>query len=126
MTSPKTRTEPLICMSERLVNRMAERVTKSDFAEKVLGFRGLALVDFYSDTCVPCKRMVPVLTAIEGENPEGLFVAKVNVAYESELVEEYGITAAPTFVLCKDGKVVDRLTGVLKKEELETIINSHK
>lgn len=104
---------------------MAERVSKSDFAEKVLNFPGLALVDFYSDTCVPCKRMVPILAAVESDNPEGLFVANVNVAYESELVEKYKITAAPTFVLFKNGSEVERFSGALKKEELEEKIYSH-
>lgn len=125
MTSPKTRTERLTFLSERSVNSMAERVSKSDFAEKVLNYPGLALVDFYSDTCVPCKRMVPVLTAVEGGYPEGLFVAKVNVAYESELVEEYKVTSAPTFLLFKNGSEVERFSGVRKKEELEEIINAH-
>ena len=54
---------------------MAERVSKSDFAEKVLSFPGLALVDFYSDSCGPCKRMVPILAAVESDNPEGVFGA---------------------------------------------------
>lgn len=111
-------------LSERSVNSMAERVSKSDFAEKVLKYPGLALVDFYSDTCVPCKRMVPVLTAVEGDYPERFFVAKVNVAFDSELVEEYQVTSAPTLLFFKNGEVIERLTGVLKKEELEEIINA--
>ncbi|MGN1119338.1 MAG: thioredoxin family protein [Oscillospiraceae bacterium] len=111
--------------SERLVNSMAERVSKSDFVEKVLNFPGLALVDFYSDSCVPCKRMVPVITAVESDFPEGLFVAKVNIAFDSELVEEYGISSSPTFLLFKNGKEVERFSGVRKKEELEEIINTN-
>ncbi len=111
--------------SERSVNSMAERVSKSDFAEKVLNFPGLALVDFYSDTCVPCKRMVPVITAVESDYPEGLLVAKVNVAFDSELVEEYNVTSAPTFLFFKNGEEVERFSGVLKKDELEAKINSH-
>lgn len=105
---------------------MAERVTSSDFDEKVIGFSGLAIVDFYSDTCVPCKRMSPVLAALEEQYPEVLYVAKVNVAYERELVEEYGIRATPTFLFIKNGEVVERLYGIRKKEELEQIIESKR
>ena len=32
---------------------MPERVTNDNFTEKVIGFSGLALVEFYSDYCVP-------------------------------------------------------------------------
>ena len=62
---------------------------------------------------------------VEGNYPEGLFVAKVNVAFDSELVEEYKVTSAPTFLLFRNGEEVERFSGVLKKEELEEKINSH-
>lgn len=105
---------------------MAERVTYSEFNEKVIGFSGLAIVDFYSDACVPCKRMSPVLSALEKQYPDDLYIAKVNVAYEKELVEEYQIRATPTFLLLKNGQVVEQFTGVRKKEELEEIIEANK
>ena len=40
---------------------MADRVSKADFDDKVLGSSLPVLVDFYSDSCVPCKRMSPVV-----------------------------------------------------------------
>ena len=104
---------------------MAERVTHSEFHEKVIGFSGLALVEFYSDTCIPCKRMSPLLSALENQYPEVLYVAKVNIAYEKELVEEYGVRSTPTFLLLKNGQVVERFSGVCKKEDLQQIIESN-
>lgn len=105
---------------------MAERVTYSEFGEKVIGFPGLAIVDFYSDTCVPCKRMSPILTALENQYQSELYVAKVNIAYEKELVEEYQVKSTPTFLFLKNGKVVEHFSGVKKKEELEQIIEANK
>ena len=104
---------------------MAEIETNNDFAEKVLKFTGLALVEFYSETCVPCKRMAPVLTEIENEYPQGLLVAKVNVSRDIAPIWEYNITAVPTILLFKNGEVVERVAGVLKKEELERLISLH-
>lgn len=104
---------------------MAERVTNSEFREKVLEFSGLAIVDFYSDTCVPCKRMSPVLSALENQYTDSIYVAKVNVAYEKELVEEYEVRSTPTFLLFRNGEVVERFSGAKKKEELEQIIESN-
>ncbi|MFR6393071.1 MAG: thioredoxin family protein [Roseburia sp.] len=40
---------------------MAERVTKDTFEEKVLKSSLPVLIDFYSDSCVPCKKMSPVI-----------------------------------------------------------------
>lgn len=34
---------------------MAERLNKDSFQEKVLNASGLAIADFYSDSCIPCK-----------------------------------------------------------------------
>ena len=105
---------------------MAERVTYGEFREKVLGFPGLALVDFYSDSCVPCKRMSPILAELENQYSEGVYIAKVNAAYETELVDEYQIRSVPTLLFLKKGKVVERISGVKKKEELEQIIEANK
>ena len=43
---------------------MAARVTAADFAAEVLQSELPVLVDFYSDSCVPCKRMSPLLSRI--------------------------------------------------------------
>ena len=39
---------------------MAVRVSKADFEEKVLNESLPVLVDFYSDSCVACKKLAPV------------------------------------------------------------------
>ena len=104
---------------------MAERINKNNFDEKVLKSDIPVLVDFYSDSCVPCKRMSPVLSALETQYGERLYVAKVNTAFDSELVEQYEVRGTPTFLLIKNGEVAERFTGARKKEELEQIIEAN-
>lgn len=109
---------------------MAERIHAGDFDSKVLTDGTFALVDFYSDSCVPCKRMSPVLAELEesyaGKLYAGkLYVGKVNIAYEPELVEKYEVSSAPTLVFFKDGKEIQRLTGVQKKADLEKFISEN-
>lgn len=103
---------------------MAVRVSTEDFDEKVLS-GGLHLADFYSDSCVPCKRMSPVLAELEEEFAGDLSVAKINVAYAEDLTEKYQVLSAPTFVFFKDGNEVGRYTGVQSKAELETFIHEN-
>lgn len=100
-------------------------MTNIDFDEKVINFSGLAIVDFYSDACVPCKRMSPILTALEDSYADLIYVAKVNVAYEKELVEKYEIKSTPTFLFFKNGKVVDHFSGAKNKQAFEQIIESN-
>ena len=104
---------------------MAARIGKADFEEKVLKSSLPVLVDFYSDSCVPCKRMVPVFAKLEEKYGDQIYIGKINVAYEQNLVEEYKVMSAPTLIFLKDGKQIERLTGAKKATELEGIIDKN-
>ena len=97
---------------------MAERITNVDFEEKVLGSDRAVLVEFYSDSCVPCKRMSPVLSQLEQEYPDTLKVYKVNTGYEQELVDKYEIQSTPTFIFFRGGGETSRIHGAVPKKEL--------
>lgn len=104
---------------------MAERISKCDFDKKVLQSKLPVIVDFYSDSCVACKKLAPVLGGVEDDYEGKLSVYKVNTGYESELVEEYEITANPTLIIFKDGKAVDRKVGAQSPVALEEWINEN-
>lgn len=97
---------------------MAERINKDNFEDKVLKSSIPVLVDFYSDSCVPCKMLSPVLGDLEEEREGRLAVYKVNVNYDSELAERYGVMGAPTLILFSQGEVQDKRTGAVKKDVL--------
>ncbi len=99
---------------------MAGRISKESFADEVLASKGLVLVDFYSDSCVPCKRLSPVLAELEDN---GIAVFKVNTAYDTELCEEYGVLSAPTVIFFRDGAEAGRTVGFKSRTELEALIN---
>ena len=97
---------------------MAERITSAGFGEKVLNAENPVLVDFYSDTCVPCKMLSPVLSQLDTELAGKLNIFKVNVGYEQELVEKYDVQASPTLIFFKGGEEVSRLRGMTQKAKL--------
>lgn len=101
---------------------MAARINKDEFEEKVLKADGKVLVDFYSDTCIPCKRMAGTVADIEEEKEGQLAVYKVNVNYDGELAEAYQVMSAPTFLVFENGVETGRLTGVVKKEEILNLV----
>ena len=43
---------------------MAVRINKDDFEEKVLKSNLPVIVDFYSDSCIACKKLAPALGII--------------------------------------------------------------
>ena len=105
---------------------MAVRVSNADFEEKVLKEKLTVLVDFYSDSCVPCKRIAPLLSEVAAADPDGLKVVKVNINFDAELAEQYAVQAAPTLVFFQNGAEVARLRGLVKKAELTEVIDSLK
>jgi thioredoxin 1 len=105
---------------------MAVRVNGENFDSEVLQADGIVLVDFYSDSCVPCKRMSPVLAEIEESYTEGFKLVKVNINFDAELAEKYGVQAAPTFVFFKGGEEQARIVGAVKKSELTEKIDTLK
>ena len=46
---------------------MAKRVSKDDFDKEVLQSELPVIVDFYSDSCIPCKQLSPILGDIEDD-----------------------------------------------------------
>ncbi|OHB85505.1 MAG: hypothetical protein A2V98_14445 [Planctomycetes bacterium RBG_16_64_12] len=74
------------------------------------------LLDFYSDGCVPCRQMDPVVQELGGR---GYPVRKVNVSGNPDLAAEYGVDLVPCFVMLVDGQVVDRVVGGTTFSRLE-------
>lgn len=105
---------------------MAKRVNKDDFESVVLQNEKLVIVDFYSDSCIPCKQLSPILGDVEDEFEDEIVVCKVNVNFDEELAQRYSVMASPTLVFFKDGQEVERIRGVVKKPELLAKINELK
>ncbi len=105
---------------------MAARVNSENFETVVLKADSLVLTEFYSDSCVPCKRLSPVLAEIEDEYGDEVKVVKVNINFDSDVAESYGIYAAPTIIFFKNGEQQEILRGIIKKAEIAETINKLK
>ena len=101
---------------------MAERIDGASFEARVLGADAPVLVDFYSDTCVPCKRLVPQLARLEAAEGGALEVLKVNTQYDYELAERFGVMSTPTLVLFGGGRELGRTSGFHRAEELQEFV----
>lgn len=104
---------------------MAERLNKDSFQEKVLNASGLAIADFYSDSCISCKKLSPILADLDEKYPD-VYIGKVNIVYEQELIEEYSVMSSPVLIFFKNGEEVDRITGAVSKHKIEEAIEKNK
>lgn len=101
---------------------MAARVSADTFEAEVLKSEKTVLVEFYSDSCIPCKQMSPILGDIEEDYEQELKVVKVNVNFDADLAAEYSVMASPTILLFQQGKEVKRVRGLQKKADLEALV----
>ena len=90
---------------------MSVRANKDTFENEINEAGKLVIADFYSDSCVPCKRMSPLLAETEEEDPEGIKLVKLNINFDGETAQKYNVTSVPTLVFFKDGAEKARLTG---------------
>ena len=82
------------------------------------------LMDFYADWCGPCRMQGPILEEIKAVFEGKAEIKKINVDKENDLASKYGIFVVPTLILEKDGKEVNKWTGVTSKEELTAALDA--
>lgn len=83
----------------------------------------VSVFDFYATWCGPCKAMAPILGRLQEENPKAKFY-KVDVDENLDLSRELDVLAMPTFLLSKDGNVLDKIIGA-NPTRLERSIKIH-
>jgi thioredoxin 1 len=86
--------------------------SQADFDRLVLNATQPVLVDFYSDSCGPCRMLAPTIEKIARQYEGRAAIYKVDVAQLSELARHYDVQGIPTVVFFDKGKEVQRLVGL--------------
>lgn len=76
------------------------------------------IVDFYATWCGPCKMLAPVLEAVADEKSESVEVYKINIDDHAEFSIKKNVTAVPTVMFIKDGKIKATEVGFMSKDEV--------
>jgi thioredoxin 1 len=96
-------------------------INESNFDE-VISSNQLVLVDFWATWCGPCKSLEPVLKRFSEEN-ENIFVGKIDVSKNPNLLKKYDVSSVPTLLLFKNNEQVVRHTGFINATNLKDLIN---
>lgn len=84
----------------------------------------VTLLDFWAAWCGPCKVMHPIIDELEKEFAGKITVVKIDVdqAENQAKVEEYQVGAMPTYIIEKDGQVVEQFVGAQSKTTLSNAL----
>ncbi len=85
---------------------------------------GFTIVDFFSETCGPCKLFSKVLEQITYELPF-VNIVKVNTTLYPKLGQENDIQAVPTIFFVKDGEILEKEVGLMEKQEVMDKISTY-
>ena len=79
------------------------------------------IIDFYSNTCGPCRKMMPILEDLEKEFTNLSFY-KVNAVENPELVKKFEVSGLPTIIIYKNGEIIKKNIGLTNKTVLKEVI----
>ena len=100
---------------------MAGAVTEfsdTNFEQEVIQSPTPVLVDLWAAWCGPCRLIAPVVEELAGTYAGKVKMGKVNVDDYPQLAAQYRVMNIPTLLLFKGGQEVDRIVGVVPKQEL--------
>jgi thioredoxin 1 len=78
------------------------------------------LIHFTADWCGPCKRMAPVIEEFLSNNND-IHYDRIDVDVDFDKAEMYNVQSVPTLISKIDGKIYDRVSGVVSDFRLKSM-----
>ncbi len=82
------------------------------------------IVDFWATWCGPCQFMLPIFTRI-AKKYKTIRFARVNVDNAPGISQRYGVYAIPTFLVFKNGELVDKAMGAVGEPGLNMLAQKY-
>jgi thioredoxin 1 len=101
-----------------MANANVREFTDNNFESEVISSDLPVLVDFWAEWCGPCRNLAPVIDAVADEFAGKAKVGKVDTDSNRAVSMKFDITAIPTVIVFKGGKVVKKFVGFQKKDVL--------
>ena len=95
------------------------QLTDGNFEAEVIKCATPVLVDFWAPWCGPCRMIGPIIEELAKEYSGKVKVCKLNTDECPDTAAKYSISAIPTILLFKDGKLAHELVGLQQKEALK-------
>lgn len=108
---PKRRVQPL-------------ELNVDNFWQAVKNSQKPVFVEFYSDTCIYCGRMLSTLEKFGTDFSDDVNIAKFNVGRDTEgkIVIPFKIRSVPTLIFFKNGVAVEEKTGLTGYNQLQEML----
>jgi thioredoxin len=95
-------------------------VTDESFATEVIDASSSqpVLVDAWAEWCAPCRMMAPIFDQLAAESQGRYKITKLDVDDNRRTAVQFNIQSLPTFLIFKNGKLVDQIIGAQPKQAI--------
>lgn len=76
------------------------------------------ILDCWAQWCGPCRMIGPIIEQLASELKGKAVFGKLNVDENMQTANKYRISAIPTLMIFKNGKLIDKLVGAYPKPAL--------
>ncbi len=102
---------------------MVNNITDENFNSFINQENQIVLMDFYTDWCMPCKMLKPILEEV---SKEGIAqVGKLNIEKNPSISNTLGLKGVPTMILYKNSKQLDIQFGFKNKIQIISWIKKY-
>ena len=100
-------------------------VTDETFRSLITNSPGTVLLDCWAPWCGPCRMLTPIMEQLAAESAGRYQIAKLNTDENPRVATQFRIQSIPTMLIFKEGKLVDRLIGVMPKSQILNRLMAH-
>ena len=83
------------------------------------------ILDCWAEWCGPCRMIGPIIEELAKEMSGKVVFGKLNVDQNMQTANSYRISAIPSLLVFKNGKMVDKLVGAYPKATLVAKIQKY-
>ncbi|MEM1515110.1 MAG: thioredoxin [Candidatus Bathyarchaeia archaeon] len=112
--------EELMRMFEEKSSSVSKPIEVTDFNfNETIRRNRLVVIDCWAPWCAPCRMMTPIIDELAREYSGKILFGKLNVNENQKTSVEYQIMSIPTFLVFKDGYLIEKIVGAMPKKALE-------
>ncbi len=106
-----------VLANEQVINERCWRCETEVLQSKIP-----VIVDFYTDNCPSCIKMLPAFNAVAKDYHKKVKLFKVDAAQAMDIIKKYFVQKVPCILVFKDGKLVVRYNEAMTRKELSGLI----
>jgi thioredoxin 1 len=99
-------------------------LTDQNWETEVLNSDKPVLVDFWAEWCMPCRMLSPTIEKLAKDYSGKIKVGKVDTDANRDVSMKYGISAIPTVILFKGGKIATKFVGLRQEKDFKEVLDA--